>query len=162
MTIQLLTHDEIESAAHLVAEFRVALKSYKGISASPNADDGKQELLEYMNAAYPVYVAQVDDVYVGYMVCRVEEPCVWVESLYVRDAYRRRNIASALFAKAEELAAQRGEETVFNYVHPNNDGMIAFLRARGYTVLNLIEIRKPYAGERLTTKIRVGRQEFDY
>jgi len=40
--------------------------------------------------------------------------------------------------------------------------MIAFLRKRGYTVLNLIEIRKPYAGEKTTQIIKVGENEFDY
>ena len=40
--------------------------------------------------------------------------------------------------------------------------MIGFLRSKGYTVLNLIEIRKPYRGEKLTTTIRVDRNTFDY
>ena len=40
--------------------------------------------------------------------------------------------------------------------------MIAFLRKRGYTVLNLIEIRKPYQGEKLAQVIQVGEHEFDY
>ena len=58
--------------------------------------------------------------------------------------------------KAEELA------TVFNFVHPNNHRMIGFLRSKGYTVLNLLEIRKPFQGETLTTTIRVGDHTFDY
>lgn len=40
--------------------------------------------------------------------------------------------------------------------------MIDFLRKRGYTVLNLIEIRKPYKGKKLTQTIAVGEHEFDY
>ena len=40
--------------------------------------------------------------------------------------------------------------------------MIALLRKRGYTVLNLIEIRKPYQEENLTQIIKVGEHEFDY
>ena len=56
----------------------------------------------------------------------------------------------------------RGETTVFNYVHPNNEAIIAFLKSKGYSVLNLIEIRKPYAGETVTGKMRVGDNEFDY
>ena len=60
------------------------------------------------------------------------------------------------------MAASYGEDTVYNFVHPNNDGVIAFLRSMGYSVLNLIEVRKPYAGEELTTEIRVGEHTFDY
>ena len=40
--------------------------------------------------------------------------------------------------------------------------MIEFLRKRGYTVMNLIEIRKPYKDEKLTQTIVVGEHEFDY
>ena len=69
---------------------------------------------------------------------------------------------AVLFEKAEETAAGMGEETVYNYVHPNNAGMISFLRSKGYTVLNLIEIRKPYTGEKLSTKVHVDNEEFDY
>ena len=32
---------------------------------------------------------------------------------------------TALFGKAEKLAASFGEDTVYNYVHPNNHAMIA-------------------------------------
>ena len=40
--------------------------------------------------------------------------------------------------------------------------MIEFLRAKRYSVLNMIEIRKPYPGEQLTTTIPVGDAVFDY
>ena len=96
------------------------------------------------------------------MVCRIDNQVVWVESIFVRVEYRRRGVASALHSKAEEIAASYGNDTVYNYVHPNNHRMIAFLRKRGYTVLNFIEIRKPYQGEKLTQVIQVGEHEFDY
>ena len=157
-----LTAEWLDETAQLTAAFRVELNGYKGIASRPNAEAGRAELLEYQQAGYPVYVALESGKAVGYVVCRIDEPCVWVESLFVKAENRRSGIASALFAKAEEIAASYGEEMVYNYVHPNNDGMIAFLRKRGYCVLNLIEIRKPYAGETLNTKIRVQHNEFDY
>ena len=40
--------------------------------------------------------------------------------------------------------------------------MINFLKSKGYTVLNLIEIRKPFKGEKNKTTIKVGNNEFDY
>ena len=85
-----------------------------------------------------------------------------VESIFVREEYRRQGVAAALHGKAEEIAASYGNDTVYNYVHPNNHRMIEFLRKRGYTVLNLIEIRKPYQNEKLTQTITVGEHEFDY
>lgn len=148
--------------AEMVAQFRTELRSYKGIVSKPKMEAGREEMEEYLSAGFPVYAAFVDGEYAGYVVCRVDSEVVWVESIYVKEEYRRHGIASALHRKAEEIAASYGEETVYNYVHPNNHRMIGFLRKRGYTVLNLIEIRKPYKGEKLTQIITVGEHEFDY
>ena len=151
-----------DNLAQMVALFRVELRSYKGIVSKPNVDAGREEMEEYLAAGFPVFAAIVDGEYAGYVVCRVDSEVVWVESIFVKDEYRRQGIASALHSKAEEIAAFSGDDTVYNYVHPNNHRMIAFLRKRGYTVLNLIEIRKPYQGEQPTQTICVGEHEFDY
>lgn len=162
-TVRQIAHSEIKMAAPLTAGFRVSLKALKGIDARPDISAAQAELEEYLAAGYPIYAAVTEDGrYAGYMVCRIEEPCVWVESIYVAPEHRRQGIASALFAKAEELARSYGEETVYNYVHPNNDKMIGFLKSKGYNVLNLIEIRKAYVGEKASTKMQVGEHSFDY
>ena len=151
-----------DELAQLVALFRVELRSFKGIVSKPNIDAGREEMEEYLSAGFPVFAAVINGQYAGYVVCRVDSEVVWVESIFVKEEYRRQGVASALHNKAEEIAASYGEETVYNYVHPNNHRMIAFLRKRGYTVLNLIEIRKPYQGEQPTQTICVGEHEFDY
>ena len=157
--IEVMDADKI---APLAAAFRTQLKSYKGIQSQPDFDAGREEILEFLEAGFPVYAVEESGVFVGYIVCRIDDPCLWVEHLYVREDYRRRGIATMLFNKAEEIAASLGENTVYNFVHPNNEKMIRFLRSNGYTVLNMIEIRKPYAGERLTTTIHVEKESFDY
>lgn len=148
--------------AHLVAAFRVQLKAYKGIQSQPDIQAGKEEILEFLEAGFPVYAVEDLGDLVGYIVCRIDEPCLWVEHIYVREDYRRKGLATMLFGKAEEMAASMGEDTVYNFVHPNNDGMIRFLRSKGYTVLNMLEIRKAYKGEKLTTTIHVEEEAFDY
>ena len=160
--IETMTKSAIPEIAPLVAQFRVTLKGFKGITASPNENEGASELKEYLDAGFPVFTARKDGVACGYLVCRVDEPCVWVESLYVLPEYRRQGVASALFREAEKLAEAYGEDTVYNYVHPNNNAIIGFLKSRGYTVLNLIEIRKPYAGETLSRTIQIDENLFDY
>ena len=151
-----------DDLAQMVALFRVELRSYKGIASTPDVEAGREEMEEYLAAGFPVFVAMVDGKYAGYVVCRVDNEVVWVESIFVKEEYRRHGVATALHGKAEEIAASYGEDTVYNYVHPNNHRMIEFLRKRGFTVLNLIEIRKPYKGEKLTQTITVGEHEFDY
>ena len=151
-----------DALAEMVALFRVALRSYKGITSKPNLEAGREEMEEYLLAKFPVFAALVGGQYAGYVVCRVDSEVVWVESIFVKEEYRRHGIATTLHNKAEEIAASYGDDTVYNYVHPNNHRMIKFLRKRGYTVLNLIEIRKPYKDEKLTQTITVGEHEFDY
>lgn len=162
MEIRRIDESEADRVAPLVAAFRVALRSYKGIRSEPDVEAGKEELLAYLKIGYPVFAAEDTGRILGYIVCRIEDTILWVEQIYVQDSCRRSGVASMLFEKAEELAHAMGEETVFNYVHPNNDGMIGFLRSKGYTVLNLIEIRKPYSREKLTTEIKVNGHVFDY
>ena len=162
MEIIRIDNEKAGQLAPLAAEFRVTLRLLKGIESQPDIEAAKEEILEFTNAGYPVFAAQEDGEMAGYIVCRIEEPCLWVEHIFVRSEYRRRGIASMLFSKAEEIAESMGEDTVFNFVHPNNEKMIAFLRSKGYTVLNMIEIRKPYKNEKLAAEIQVGSSTFDY
>ncbi len=164
MSVNIVKIDETTAPriVPLIAAFRTALLSYKGISTEPDCEGAKEEISEFLAKGYPVYAAEQNNEYIGYIVCRIEEPCLWVEHIFVCDRYRRQGAASLLFAKAEEIAASMGEDTVYNYVHPNNEGMISFLRSKGYTVLNMLEIRKPYKGEKTTTTVRVDGHTFDY
>ena len=148
--------------AEMVAQFRVELRSYKGMVSKPNLAAGREEMEDYLSARFPVFTALVDGKNAGYVVCRIDGGVVWVESLFVKTDFRRQGVATALDTKAEEISASLGGDTVYNCVHPNNHRMIEFLRKRGYTVLNLIEIRRPHKNETLTRQITVGEYAFDY
>lgn len=147
--------------ASLLADFRVTLRKFKNEITEPDIEDAKDELNYYLEKKFPLYIAIVDNKVVGYILLRVDG-VVWVEHIFVANEYRRQGIASMLYQKGEEYSKNYCNETLFNYVHPNNDVMIAFLRKNGYDVLNLIEIRKPFKGEKTSTKIKIGNNEFDY
>ena len=91
--------------AEMVALFRVELRSYKGIESKPNLDAGREEMDEYLSAGFPVFAAMEDGKYAGYVVCRVDSEVVWVESIFVKEEYRRHGVATMLHSKAEEIAA---------------------------------------------------------
>ena len=162
MEIIRITAKTASQIASLAAEFRVALRELKGIVSEPDPEEGEKEIAEFIQTGFPVFAAKEGNACIGYIVCRIEGTVLWAEQIYVAKDHRRKGVASALFAKAEEIAASMGEDTIYNYVHPNNEGMIAFLRSKGYTVLNLIEIRKPYRKEQLKTTIQVDQHTFDY
>jgi len=153
---------DIDGVAALVAKFRVELKGYKGVQSAEDAGAAKAEVEEYAAAGFPIFVFEEAGEILGYLVCRIDGSVVWVESLYVLSTHRRKGAASALFDAAQQLAASYGEDTLYNYVHPNNDAMIAFLHRKGYDVLNLIEIRRKHEGEEPRERIRVGNNVFGY
>jgi len=163
MNLRLGNIDDEEKVARLIAQFRVELKQLKGIKSTPNVDLAKEEFREYIEAKYPIFVAEENNKeLLGYLVCRIDNASVWAESLFVSYDARRNGIASKLYERAEEIAKELGGSTVYNWVHPNNDKVIPFLSKRGYNVLNLIEIRKPWENEVLTQKISIGKYEYNY
>ncbi|MBZ9689884.1 GNAT family N-acetyltransferase [Clostridium estertheticum] len=163
MIIRLAKVDDKEKIYRLIAQFRIELKQLKGITSTPKIDQAKEEFKEYIEAKFPIFVAEDNSKeLLGYLVCRIDNSVVWVESLFVSNSARKNGIASKLYKKAENIAKELGSTTVFNWVHPNNDKMITFLSKMGYNVLNLIEIRKPWENEILNQKISVGNHEYKY
>ncbi len=147
----------------LIARFRVVLGKLKGIERIIDLKKAKEELDYYQRKKYPIFIAISDDEKViGFNVCRIDGGVVWDEASYVNPEERRKGIGSLLFEKAEALARKYGNETVYNWVHPNNDASILMLKKRGYDVLNLIEIRRKLSDEKLTTSIKVGNHDFKY
>lgn len=151
-----------QQVIQLIAEFRVELSKLKSIDVKLDLVSAKQELHDYRRKEFPIFIAADAGTIFGYLICRTDEDVVWAESLFVAPAYRRKGIASKLFAKAENLAKSLGGDTVYNWIHPNNDVIIKFLRKQGHSILNLIEIRGPWKGEVLSGKMQVGAHEFDY
>jgi len=151
-----------EALIPLVAAFRAELDAYAGAEHPPQMDAAREILTDYRRRNYPIFVAELDGRLVGFLVCRVDEGVVWAEALYVDPAYRRQGIGSRLYDQAEALAQAHGEPTVYNWVHPNNQAILAFLARRGYRVLNLIEIRRPLPGETLAGQVTVGPHTLAY
>lgn len=163
MILRLAKLEDEENISKLIAQFRIELKELKGIKSTINTDQGREEFLEYMEAKFPIFVAEDNTKeLLGYLVCRVDGNIVWVESLFTSQKARRKGIGSKLYEKAESMAKELGESTVYNWVHPNNDKIIPFLLKRGYNILNLVEIRKPLENEVLTQKINIGKYEYNY
>ncbi|WP_138205691.1 GNAT family N-acetyltransferase [Haloimpatiens lingqiaonensis] len=163
MIIRPAEFSDEEKISKLIAQFRVELKELKGIKGIVNIEQAKEEFQEYMEANFPIFIAEDStEELLGYLVCRIDNNVVWAESLFVSHNARRNGIASKLYKEAEKVANNLGGDTVFNWVHPNNHKIIKFLSKMGYDVLNLIEIRKPWKNETLTQKIRVGNHEYNY
>jgi ribosomal protein S18 acetylase RimI-like enzyme len=146
----------------LLASFRVALARLKGAAPPPDIQAAEAELADYEGRAFPVFVAADWSRLIGYLLCRVQDKTVWAEQVFVVPECRRQGVASALYREAEKLAEELGSSSVYNWIHPNNDAIVEFLRSRGYDVLNLVEIRKPRPGETPAAMMTVGDHEFRY
>jgi ribosomal protein S18 acetylase RimI-like enzyme len=155
-------NSDFEELKDLVAKFRVFLSTLKSIEKNPDYVSAAKELNTYIDKKHPIFIAEINQKIVGYIVCRIEDGVVWVESLYVSPDYRNNNIGSSLFEKAEKVSEDLNCETLYHWVHPNNHRMINFLDKQGYDVLNLIEIRKKRKDEETKSKVKVNDHEFKY
>ncbi|RIA75516.1 acetyltransferase (GNAT) family protein [Anaeroplasma bactoclasticum] len=149
--------------ATMISLFRVTLRRFKNIESKPNIEDAKEELEEYITykKKYKIYLCIEDDKALGYIILRIDG-VIWVEQIYVLEESRRKGVASLLYDFSENVSKAMGEDTLYNYVHPNNNAIINFLKSKDYTVINLIEIRKKYNGEETLSKIKIMDNEFDY
>ena len=151
-----------DAAVSLLAGYRVALSALRGPERTPDEGAAALELQEYLGRGFPVFVAEADGRPIGLLVCRVDGPTVWAECLYVAPEWWRHGVGTALYAAAEELAAARGEPTVYTWVHPDNRAVIRLLASRGYDVLNLIEVRRALPGETPRATLRIGEHDYRY
>jgi len=110
----------------LIAEFRVTLAGFRGRVLTPDLESARRELEDYQRKYFRVFVAEEGESgeIVGYLVCRTEGDVVWAESIFVLPEYRSRGIGSSLYKEAESLAEELGGDTVYNWIHPNNDQYI--------------------------------------
>lgn len=99
--VEILEINRVNDAlAEMVALFLVELRSYKGIISKPNIEAGREEMEEYLSAKFSTFAALVDGEYAGYVVCRIDSEVVWVESIFVKEEYRRHGVATALHSKS--------------------------------------------------------------
>lgn len=147
----------------LIAEFRVTMCRFRGTAPPLDLQAAERVLLGYTPDEHLIYVAETDEAaIVAFMTCRSVGSRVSVEALYVMPDYRRQGVGGLLYDMAEEHALDLGGEPITNWVHPNNDRFISFLRHRGYLVLSQIELRKPRGGEGPMQPIKVGKNIFEY
>ena len=162
MIIRKYSPEDNKQIVPLIGAYRVFLAGLKLVTKELDLDSAKDELQDYLSPRYSLFVASEEDEILGYLVCRIDQDVVWAESLFVKLSARRKGIGSALYAMAEEITGKLGCDTVYNWIHPNNSVIIQFLKKRGYDVLNLIEIRRSWKEEKISSKIIVGDQEFRY
>ncbi|MBN1667086.1 MAG: GNAT family N-acetyltransferase [Anaerolineales bacterium] len=161
MNIRLAQPADDPELINLIAGFRHSLSELRDRPCMADPAAAAAELADYRRKDYPIYVAELQDGSLGgYLVCSLDGDVVWAESLFVHPAHRRKGIAAALYKAAEDLADELGSDTIYNWVDPGNHAIIMFLGKRGYNVLNLLELRRPYPDEELEDKIQVGDNEF--
>ena len=157
-----IDQDNVYSLAYVTVDFRKTLASLKGQISTIDVDEAVEELRYYLNKKYPIYAVSDNGRYIGYCVCRIDDDVVWLESIYVRPEYRKKGVGRMLFEKAEAVAKEYGNDTLYLYVHPNNDQMINFSDHLGYNVLNLIEIRRSYPDEENKESYTIGEHTYKY
>lgn len=154
--------EDKKEVGKLLIKFRSYLASLKNRNDEMNINEAVEEVEYYLDKDYPIYTAIEENEFVGYFILKFDDDAVWLEHFFVKEGYRNQGIGTHLFNKAEEVLEELGYVNLYNWVHPNNDRMIYFLKKQGYDVLNMIEIRKEFNDEKLQSNIEVGEKSFKY
>ena len=157
-----INEDNIYGLVYLVKDFRKHLAKLKNRESDVDVDEALEELKYYVDNGYPIYAISDAGRYIGYEVMKIIEDVVWVESIYVLPEYRRKGVGKLLLQKAEEISEEYRNDTLYFNVHPNNHGMLRFLKTNGYDVLNLIEIRKAWPGEEVADTYDIDDHIYKY
>ena len=162
-TIVHYQHSYREDLIRLIAKFRVSLRALKVNEPKEDLKSAEEELEFYQRKKYPILLALgSNEDLLGYIVIKIEDEIVWAESLYVSESSRQKGIGGDLYHKAEKIAQKFQQDTIYNWIHPNNTKIINFLKKRGYNVLNLVEIRKKRKNEIIQSTINIGDHSFGY
>jgi ribosomal protein S18 acetylase RimI-like enzyme len=161
--IRKMEADDHDKLIELIAQFQVTMSRFQGRAKAPDLNAAEDDLDGYNLPNVRVFVAEVDDKELaGFLVCRIGDDVIYAESLFVLAENRRQGVGSALYSEAERLLEELQLGSLHNWVQPNNDRMIGFLRKRGYSVLDKIEVRRIRQGESFMQRIKVGKNAFDY
>ena len=99
--------------------------------------------MQAMSSVEEVFLAAIEGNDVGFMSLRLvpyldqDVPYAEVMNLYVRPEAQRRGVASALVARAEAVARDRGATVMRILTGADNHGAQAFYRAAGYEIPNV-------------------------
>lgn len=154
--------EHFHEISQMLRGFRQETARLKGREIEPTQEDAVNELNEHLENGNKILVALMELDCAGFLIMRSMDGVWWVDTLYTLPSHRREGIASALYEAAEKLAAGGKADNLFVWVHPNNNKMLGFLKSRGYDVLNLIEVRRPWRGERFTRTYGFGDQDLRY
>lgn len=115
--------------------------------------------------------AYEDDVPVGFVLARivnpgvaVDEPSIYIETVFVSAAARRRGVGHALLAMVAEIAVDAGAVDVYSVPVPGARGIQRFLArmgfapAAGHRVVTTSTLQRRLATESSSTKRAVARQ----
>ena len=68
VNIRTFQENDKEAIVELIANFRVDLANLKGIKKEPNIDMAKEELKDYIDNKYPIFIAEDNEnIIVGYL-----------------------------------------------------------------------------------------------
>lgn len=128
MTIRPATREDAPALARLNADFN-------GVVEPPEALAGRMAQLAGLETAL---LAEIDGRAAGFACLRIvaclcsPEPHAELTELYVDPAHRRRGVARALIARAEQLARAGGATELMLLTGSHNDAAQAVYRAAGF------------------------------
>jgi ribosomal protein S18 acetylase RimI-like enzyme len=111
-------------------------------------NDPRKDIERKLRVRPDMFLVATADELIGTVMVGYEGHRGWINYLAVDGAWRRRGIGRGLMAEAERLLAAAGCPKVNLQVRAENAEVIAFYRAIGYTVDDVVSLGKRLVDER--------------
>ncbi len=110
---------------------------------------------------HPLLVYAETDRVIGFVRLRQEGDVYWIEDIGVDQTERGQGHGRAMLAALEAYVQERGQDSLFVFVLPENRKAIEFYVANGYNILNMIELRKDLAEASPATAVTATGRNFN-
>ena len=156
ISVRIVDVGDLETLAKLYYNFYYELRNKQGWKGE-DIEEIRASVKRYVSDPQNViFLAFVNGDVGGFVRVSERESCFWAEELYVKPSYRRMGVGKSLMNHAEQYVLEKGDNTVYAMVSPQNKSALLFLRVLGYDVLNTVELVKllqPTSSEMRTVEI---------
>ena len=153
-----VTSHNSANIVYMYADCRKELAALKNVRAGQDIELAQQEIDEALAGQEMIFAAVKDGRYAGYMILKPGTDLI-LKDMYVRPDYRRRGIATAMFVKAQEIAAEEGMQLSV-VMKPYIEKMLGFLQKQGWNCLDEVRLVRNDGGNDNSVSLLHSRLEY--
>lgn len=150
---------DLEALSVLVCDFFNYHRQLKANSQLMSLAEAKQ-ICEGWLAQHPLLVYVEGEDLIGFVRLLQEGNVYWIENIGIEQGHRGQGHGRGLLTALETFVQERGQDSLYVSVLPENTAAIEFYVNNGYCTLNMIELRKDLTKENPSNHLQADGRNF--